>query len=631
MPRFRHLIASSFALLLLSMQAASAWQADGEVADGPATINIRPFGIVSQATEMQGWSGTGWNALHLAVIKGDMSIAGAYTPGMVNAGDTAGLTPLHYAIAVGNLAVVNSLLQQGADVNASGWGGFSPLHAACQFGDLQMVQRLLDGGADVRRLYRGDWQWLSDGVLADNPAELRSGMEMMLASSGWDAGISCLHLAAASGNAPLVSLLLQNGLDPSLPTLMNSVTPLHLCVDSQECTALLLDAGAEVDPVEDFSGQTPLLGGTYEVCATLLEYGADPDRLNSWGYGRLHTVESTAMANLMLDHGADIELRGAYGETPLISAADRNLVQVAQLLLERGADVNACDYMARTALDRAVDGGHAELAKLLSEAGGEGGFDLHPFHFTAAQGSDSIIELALDAGEDVNGTDGCGWTALHYASMAGQASTVELLLSRGADVNARGVGGATALSCGALSPTELVKDLLDAGAAADAFDPWFGTPLLRACSRGDNEVAALLLRAGADPDTTDAQGNSALMLAADTGIAVIISQLIEKGASLDKRDSQGRTALMHALAASNYYGESCARQLIEAGADVNAVDSMQWGSLHHLALRGSVPLASKLIETGAQPDAVDGRGYTPARLARLAGNEILAGWLETAR
>ena len=615
---------------LASAPATATAQDDGSgLTNAPGRVSVAPFPSGNESPELQPWQGTGWNIVHLDVITGQLDDNTPINAQLVNGTDGAGLTPLHYAVSMGNSAPVDLLIASGADVNASAYGGFSVLHAACQFGDVAMVQNLLQHGADHRRLYRGDWQWLSEGVLADDPARLRSGMQQMLSMDSWDAGISCLHLAAAVGNSELLTLLLDTGLDPGLQTLMNGVAPLHLCTTQPACTKLLLEAGAQPDPVEDFSGLTPLFGSSFENARLLLAAGANANALNSWGYGYLHTVDSSTMAQLLIDNGADLELAGAYGETPLMSASDRGLENVVRFLLSSGAHVNAADYLARTAMDRARDNDNETIESLLADAGGMAGFELHPLHYTAAEGDLVVLQLAIENGEDVNIADECGWSALHYACMAGTTACADFLLEAGADVNAADVSGATPLSRSTLTSAGLTQLLVDAGADVEARDPWSGTSLLRACSRGNEEVAEILITAGASVNAADSRGQTALMLAAQGGNAVLLQRLLDSGADLNARDSLGQTALMHAIAYSSFYGGSCGRLLLDAGADVHAVDLSGQGMLHHLALRGNVQLASRLVEAGSLHEQTDKRGYSPARLARLAGNEILAAWLET--
>lgn len=60
--------------------------------------------------------------------------------------------------------------------------------------------------------------------------------------------------------------------------------------------------------------------------------------------------------------------------------------------------------------------------------------------------------------------------------------------------------------------------------------------------------------------------------------------------------------------------------LLRGGADVNAVDEMQWTALHTAAWNGDTPMVAVLLQGGATVDARTGMGWTPLHLAALAGH-----------
>jgi ankyrin repeat protein len=90
---------------------------------------------------------------------------------------------------------------------------------------------------------------------------------------------------------------------------------------------------------------------------------------------------------------------------------------VIEVLIMKGADINAGDKCNCTALKLAAGKGHTE-----------------------------IVELLLKAGADVNATDNFGNTAIIYASANGKTETVQLLIEKRADIQARSNSGKTALT-----------------------------------------------------------------------------------------------------------------------------------------------------------------------------------------
>jgi uncharacterized protein len=102
-------------------------------------------------------------------------------------------------------------------------------------------------------------------------------------------GRSLLHYAAMADRSAEAEERLAAGDDPNLGD-RRGFTPLHLAAQegSVETARMLLDHGAEVDPVNIF-GNTPLSVAVFnsrgrgDLIALLRERGADPFRANNYG------------------------------------------------------------------------------------------------------------------------------------------------------------------------------------------------------------------------------------------------------------------------------------------------------------------------------------------------------------
>lgn len=106
------------------------------------------------------------------------------------------------------------------------------------------------------------------------------------------------------------------------------------------------------------------------------------------------------------------------------------------------------------------------LARAESNAAGSAAAaPVDALHLAAISGDEARVEALLDAGAEVDATDGDGRTALIVAAANGRSGVVRLLLARGASVRVRDRAGRTALS--------------------------------ESRARHDTEIAALLERAGA--------------------------------------------------------------------------------------------------------------------------------------
>jgi ankyrin repeat protein len=287
-------------------------------------------------------------------------------------------TEIHEAAKAGDVVRLKALLTKDAAlINLRDEKLMTPLHCAIQAKQLAAVEFLLTAGADVQ------------------PAN--------------DEQLTPLHLASLAGDAAAVKLLLERGADPKLRD-MRGRPPFFLACgmdNNLEVVRLLIAAGADINDVTP-RGETVLVSTLYygkrEIIDFLLDSGArlpDDERTISRaiyvsasnGLDRVFKLAvgmaekkglawwkevplqaparsgSVAIAEALLDKGAELDQKNAYGITPLHIAAENGRKEFLQFLLARGARVDEPTRMGKTALHLAEENGQAEAAALLRAKG----------------------------------------------------------------------------------------------------------------------------------------------------------------------------------------------------------------------------------------------------------------------
>jgi ankyrin repeat protein len=221
---------------------------------------------------------------------------------------------------------------------------------------------------------------------------------------------------------------------------------------------------------------------------------------------------------LLIERGADLNVRNADGRLPLHDCFELNHDDFATILLEAGATPDACVAAAygmherleqilksdpgsandlatgNSPLGWAAYGHQPVSAKILFEHGAiadRAPYDACAWGPAAMVASTDVARVLMEHGADPNWRDEAGNTAMHRAIQSrivlDPANFIQLLLDAGADASVRNRAGRTAL--------EESEALLAAGANAETYFP--ARPI--APKRLEKTIAILRSRLGQAP------------------------------------------------------------------------------------------------------------------------------------
>ncbi|KAI9651417.1 MAG: hypothetical protein M1829_003023 [Trizodia sp. TS-e1964] len=264
------------------------------------------------------------------------------------------------------------------------------------------------------------------------------------------------------------------------------------------------------------------------------------------------------------------------GMTPLVGAASNGFETVVQLLLDNGANIEASDKRGATALMVAASGGHR-----------------------------AVVQILLDKRANIEAGCRYGQTALIWAASKGHGAVVQILLDKGANIEASCKCGATALMGAALyGDGAMVKLLLDKGANIEAKNKYRARQL----TSSYKSVEQVILVREANSEAFLKDGASVLMWAASRGHGPVVQLLLDKGANIEASCRSGQTALI--WAASKGHG-AVVQILLDKGANIEASCKCGATSLMEAALYGDGAVVKLLLDKGANIE----RGLTALSIA----------------
>ncbi|MBN3927991.1 ankyrin repeat domain-containing protein [Nostoc sp. NMS4] len=292
-------------------------------------------------------------------------------------------TPLMCAVSSSTVGMdmIRFLLEHGANVNAVVEEN-TVLGLAVQSGNLDKIQLILDAGADIN--YQSP--------------------------DGYDVLINAMHGRNILQDENLIStlnLLISRGAAVNgMSRYGESAIKIATHIGRFDAVKLLLNAGANSEQL----GWTELIHaivfGSLEQVKLLLEQGADIDVRDCWY--RTPWLLSIQMgeipkAKLLLAAGANQNDVGICGKTSLMYATEDNSPEVLQWLIAEGCDIEATDDFANTPLIIAAEYGAIDCVRILLEAGANpskiNNCDRKAIKIATNK---EIVKMLIASGEDVS-------------------------------------------------------------------------------------------------------------------------------------------------------------------------------------------------------------------------------------
>ena len=440
-------------------------------------------------------------------------------------------------------------------------------------------------------------------------------------------GRTPLHIAAAAGRARIIRVLLANGATMDALDKANH-TPLDLAIlQKQEKSIRVLKAAggkATVSEAPAIVSEPPAFVSNSTPKPAVWQ--AEPDKASKPAPATTYSTanplhEAASLGNLtqarqlLCQNPALINQPDDQGNTPLMKAVANKHAAMVSLLISKEANPHLRNAEGKTAMALAVSQNHYPTTQALIVGGAQEQqqasiHQSHPLIIACTSHKEDEVRRLSASGADLQVTDKRGWTLLHHAARFGNTNIVKQLLDAGLNPNAGDMDQWTPLHAAIwLQNEEIIKLLVERGANVNAQDRFGRTPLIDAARKGHGRLVSLLIGLDANIHLQDKENKTALSWAYQRKDSSIVSEINQAGFSTAANlKNQKADELIQSCVLND---TERVRELLAAGARVNARYADDWTPLHYAARFGNHAIVQLLIQAGADVNAKDKDLWTP--------------------
>lgn len=532
----------------------------------------------------------------------------------INATDSQGMTLLLYSLKYGFWYGVDKSLEHGADINLTDEYGCNALHYACTMPHLNSITKIIERSQDV-----------NVRVPQSNDTVLHSILKNVGIDKIWSNELPLLVNTRQEGDTLVITenlFFTGNFMVAGNVTIGDFGGIRHdgFTINQKKALTIckaLKDKGADF-AIKDNLGLSPY----FYICANQQRYLIDQlkkegiidvEKLDQTGFqgaaGYLLLNDQANLKNFINKHPNSLKSVDANGESLLHYAVQLRNLSLMSLLVDCGADINLRNNSGDTVLNFVTRCAWQEGVTWLIEHGAFVNIPdkngIYPIHIAAAGGNNEIIKLLINKNIKIGNAVSLKMIAANKIVDADIAYENKI-------------------------PSEIIDDLTKYNSLNQKTnDTNKVTPLYLASQEGKLETVKLLANLGANLNASREDNVSPLHVAIQKGHVEVSKELIAKNANVNTAtttDKLENETPLH-TAARQQSTAAIVKLLIDKGADINAINFSKLTPMAIAIITNNIEAAKVLIDKEPDVNKTNTEGLSAWHYAAYAGAKDIAQYL----